>query len=254
MNNNIFFSSSSHPKIMGVAQGMQGNAKESRWFENSLPIFDLLEAEKPDLVFFKDNDYPLQHIEYAKKDFPNTKFGLFTELEEDHEFFDITINILNENHRNYLPYLANTYYSGGKKNEIYETDILMISNNVNLENETLLKWIFSIATKYRMKIYGENKVQCPYYLGNVGIESFKDLIASTKIMIMLNEEWLQTALLNDKVPLLFSNNPSNHCEFSTYSQLDELCNLHINHDMESTKITPKTYLDFCNKILEELYK
>jgi len=162
MSKKIYFSTSNHPKIVGLAQSMQLVEADSHWLDSSSTvIFDLLGTVGPDVVFLKDDDYKIEHIEYAKADFPDTKFVLLTEKNETHEIWDAVIYLNDDTNELFLPHLAHDLYSNGTANKIHETDILVISNNIDIENQNILKWIFSIASKYRLKIYGDQKVMCP---------------------------------------------------------------------------------------------
>jgi hypothetical protein len=258
MNNlKVLFYQSKNNKAICLSKSIIQSVKQFALIQNT-PIFDCLENYKPDIIFLNESDCKLEHIAYAKSDFPETKFVLLKESNNDLDPnipFDMVIKLNNEdkNKEFYLDNLAYEKWGGGSESEYFSSDILYISDDFDGSPETT-HLLQSIGEKYKLKIFGEKRVPCCFYLGKIREESYSEAVASTKIVLMFNDNLLKTALFCNKTPLVFSKEPRNHCEFSTYEQLEDLCELHIKSKMETMKLKIETYSDFWQKALEELYK
>lgn len=261
MSKKIFFSGTRNLKIIGIAQATE-QIKNNAGFFTPQPIFDFLQEQQPDILFLNEGDYETTHITYAKHEFNNTKFILFKHSEDKiiNNPFDLTLHLKNRKDKWFVPALVNENFTNGENEDQYSTDILVISDEVEV-NDITNKWLLSLGQKYRLKIYGENKLNNPYYLGKLPHSDYKNAFASTKLVVMLNDEWLYTSLANNKIPVVFDKNETRDYEFSNYSKLNKLCQDGLeSFDTTLQKIksnfdlSDKTYLNFTQKILEEIYK
>lgn len=261
MTKKIFFSFVTNQKSIGIVQATEklyGNVN----FFNKQPIFDFLQDNEPNVIFLNEGDYETNHIIYAKHEYPQVKFVLLKSSEEKikNNPFDLVLHLNNKKDRWFIPYLVNENFTNGKTEEQYSTDILFITDQIE-QSEITNKWISSLGEKYRLKAYGENKINNPYYLGRVLNQDYKNIFASTKLVLMLNDMWIYTSIVNNKIPIVFNKNKTEEFEFSDYSQLDQLCDDALsNFDTNLSKVklkfdlSDKTYSNFTKKIFEELYK
>lgn len=240
-------------RIMHLAESMEIIEKNSHWVQGSMPLFSLLDEKRPNIVFLNGTENP-EHVKYAKNDFPTTKFVLVTNQSNvQHDVYDLVVNLSDKDAPGmYLDYLVNQWHCGGKADEVYETDILYITDSHDMSNEFKTKMINSIGNKYRLKAYGSKRLQSLYYLGNVHRLEYKNLIASAKIVLMFDKEWLNTTITNGKIPVIYNNSVTSEFEFSNYQELDAACSNLL--DKKAEKATFETYTDFCVKLIEEVYK
>ena len=266
----IYIRTSSHPKVVGIAQALEKSVKDVfYWDPEQVKLFDLLEDVKPQAVFLQDAEVEDGYIKYAKQEYPRTSFVWFRN--NIHSKFDSTgIDLVIDLHEGgqydslsddkdylYLPYLANTIaFSGGTFQKQYETDFLIFSDGIPDEyKEDIIKWLDALGSKYRIKIYGTEKLSLVYYLGRPMPDAYKDVIASCKAMIMWNDEWFYTTVLNNKIPIIFQQNRGYN--FSSYHGLEAVCydilldreSLALNIDVVKDR---KTYLGFSDKIRRRL--
>lgn len=241
-------------RIIHLAESMEIVEKNSHWVDNSTPLFALLEDKNPTIVFLNDMHNP-EHVKYAKHDYPSTKFVLITNKNDvQYDSYDLVVNLSDENTQGiYLDYLVNQWHCDGTPDEVYETDILYLTDSHDVSNQYINNMIDSIGNKYRLKAYGKKRLNSLYYLGDVHRLEYKNLIASTKIVLMFDKEWLKIAVANGKMPLVWNNSSQiNECEFSNYQELEDACASLLEKKIE--KATSETYTDFCVKLIEELYK
>ena len=249
--NNIFIYRNQSSRITGLAEALMDNANVN--FVAQISLFDLLENYKPSIVFLNDDTCPHEHVSYAKNDFPDTKFILVTENNENPTEYDLVIHLKDSTQRVYLDYLANdkffTEEVPEKLREKFKSDVLYISDEYE-SNEVLRNTLKSLSEKYVVKAYGKNAVECPSYLGACERNQYKNIIGSTKFMLLFDQKLLNTAMFCNKIPLVYSANPKTPYEFSNYSQLVNA----IDTCQPLENVTVSTYKDFSKKMLQELYK
>ena len=254
-----YFSATEHPKIVGVAQGIETFAPDSFfWHKSQMSLFDLIEEKKPDAIFLNDNDTQDDHIKYAKHEFPHIKFVLFTEGDEVTEGFDAIYSLNNPKSPKFIPYLANPIaLNGGNATDQYKCDFVLFSNRLDAENKGMLKWLSAIGNRYHFKIYGNNRLPIPYYLGRPQPEEYRNIIKSAKAVIMMDEEWFYSTVLNDRIPLVFDRTKDKPWKFDQYEEITALCDSVLKGTPEwmdelKKEAEGKTYIEFAKQMKEEL--
>jgi len=245
-------------RILHLAESMEIVEQNSHWVDGTTPLFSLLEEKNPTIVFLNGTENP-EHVRYAKKDFPATKFVVITDKAGvEYDAYDKVIHLSDKNTQGmYLDYLVNQWHCDGTMNEVYQSDVLLITDGHDVSNTYITRMIDSLGNKYKVKAYGNNRLPSLYYLGSVNRLEYKNLIASTKVVLMFNEEWFNTAISNGKAPLMWNNGNKlwvglGEFEFANYEQLESVCGNLLEKNVE--KATFETYTDFCVKLIEELYK
>jgi len=254
-----YFSATEHPKIVGVAQGIETIIPDSFfWHKGQVSLFDLIEDKKPDIIFLNDGDTQDDHIKYAKHEFPDIKFVLFTEGDEVTEGFDAIYSLSNPKSPKYVPYLSNPVaLDGGEEVAQYKCDFVLFSNRLDGKNKEMLKWLSAIGNKYHFKIYGTNRIPIPYYLGRPQPEEYKNIIQSAKAVIMMDDEWFHGTVLNGKVPLLFDRKKEKPWMFDQYEEVVSLCDQILEGEPEwlpelRKQSEGKTYVELAKQIIKEL--
>lgn len=249
--NNIFIYKNDSSRVLSLAESLSENANVK--MIDGISLFDLLEYQKPSIVFLNDNTCPKEHVEYAKQDFPETKFVLITETNNDPTEYDLVIHLNDNGQGMFLGYLANqNFYTDNVSEELkqlYKSDILYISDDYS-GNQYILDIIKSLSENYTVKVYGKKRLVCNSYLGSCNRSDYKNIIGSTNIMLLFDKKLLNTAMLCKKIPLVYSQTPINEYEFSDYAQLLDV----IKNCKPIGDFKLETYKDFCEKMLQELYK
>ena len=237
-------------KYVHLAESLEKVCASIDWVDPSTPLFALLEEIKPDVVFLNGSENP-EHVKYAKHDYPDVKFILVSEQSVDSDVYDkiIYLSEIEKDNGVYLDFLVNEWHCNGEEIENYKTDILFISDGYE-KSDFVEEALNSLGDKFTLKIYGRERVDSIYYLGGVNRLEYKNLIASSKIVVMFDREWLHTIMNNGKVPLVYNVKKTNQCEFSNYDELVSACEELMDMSMEKTDL--KTYTEFCKEIIEEL--
>lgn len=265
---NIYISHSDNPKIIGLAQSMIGLENPFFWSTDNPPIFDLMEGEedkKPDIMFLSTKDILKSKISIVKDYHPELKVVWLKEDEsklekELYESLDLVIDLVNKDAETFLAYLINHIHINGEKNSLYESDFVIFNDNLDVNNTKFLQVCDSIGYNFRLKIYGPKQMRSPFYLGLPKPSDYKDIFKSNKAIILFDDRWFYTAIKNETIPLVFKQPKATKTwEFSTYTELHDLCQQIISSDAEKIKtelakvdLSNKTYKDFYLNIKEKL--
>ena len=253
----ICITRSLNPKIIGITNALNAlmvNTNMVFW-DSNIPLMKMMNDVSPDILFFTNKDLTPNHLEYCRKSFPNTKFVLIDQNNNEYDV-DLKISLINKLDEKYLDFLAdNILYNNGEYKEKFKSDFCIMSNQSMSENKLLMRWINTIGENFNIKIFG-HPVNSAYYLGNIQLEHIKHIIASSKGIIMCDTEWYNNAIANNRIPICFwgkSINPK--YTFNTYEELHNLCNNIVQNKIRISQedIDPtKTYLYFVEKIIREL--
>lgn len=224
----ILIQNSKDERVIGLGQSIKNH--EILTFDSNIAVYNLIENFSPNIIIFEENnDLKDSDIEYARQDYPNVKFVLIRD--EPHktirkikeELFDFIFDKsselpedmehLSNGKRRKLKYLVNEeLVCGGEYKEEYETDFLLFTDYLDCpqgmeqSHKDFLDHLNWIGDKYRLKIYGPIKVNSPYYLGNPDKNEYKNMLASCKCLLMYTKIWVESAYINGKSPLIFTNN------------------------------------------------
>jgi hypothetical protein len=233
----IFISESMHPKIMGLAQGLESlglqvNSRNSK----STPLFDFIEEAKPQAFFLNNEDIVQKEVKFAIWEYPDIKWiWLREELADiNTSELDLVVNLndslMAAEDDISLPFLGNeVLYGEGKYDPQLATDLLIFSDRLDVKNESLISWINQLGTEFRLKIFGLQRVPSVYYLGQLHRAQYKDAIASAKIVVGFDEEWHYNTLMNGVTSLHFIRTDKDLCEwqFEDYKTLVQKCRTYL---------------------------
>lgn len=251
---NIYVTKTNDPKVLGVAHAIEEVVGEAFFFDlNTTSMFDLLETKRPEIVLLETKDLPKAHLEYAKAEYPATKFILFNDRDSQTQA-DLVIDLKNKSSNWYLPNLVDTAIcTDGQETPFLKCDFAMFTDNVDQENVILKEWLEILGQRFNIKLFGSKKIDCSYYAGNITQENIKNVYSSVKGLIMVENSNFENCLANGIAPVPYSN--TKNFEYS-WDNLDSLCSccekvLNETKDFYSER-TAGTYIEFVNRIKEEL--
>lgn len=146
------------------------------WDSSKKVMLDMMYEVKPDILFYHEDN---SAFEIARKKYP------------DCYFWDIRQK----------PIAGKTnvaQYFGGKKKKIYECDLGGFTDNfqpVNLKNKH----------DDKIRFWGNNKLDTPYYVGQIPIQERKHAIASCNKFLCFTEEECWNCLMNETIPTNYDN-------------------------------------------------
>lgn len=224
----ILIQNSKDERVIGLGQSIKEHQVNT--FDPKIPVYHLIENFSPDIIIFEENnDLKDSDIEYARQDYPNIKFVLIRDEPHEtirnikEELFDFIfhkssdlpdeIEHVSNIKRRKLKHLINEeLVCGGEYKQEYETDFLLFTDYLDCpqgmerEYKRFLDHLNWLGDMHRLKIYGPIKIDSPYYLGNANKDDYKNIIASSKCILMYTNIWVESAYINGKLPLIFTNN------------------------------------------------
>lgn len=233
----IYIDHEIHPKIRSLGN----NIEDARYWNSSvMSLFELAESDDPDIIFVTEKEVN-KYLQHFKESYPNVKLVLASEAYIPNDLIDYNIEI------DKMPTLLDEkLFSGGEEVSRFKTKLLFISNQKITEEHSI--WLASIGNKYQLKIYGEQIITCPNYLGNIDLRLVKHAIASAEYVITFDPSQVSIIEQGGSTPLLYSESPNNPNEFSSYEELESLVESEVNYTKESF-MTCKEYFD---QIIKEI--
>lgn len=167
------------------------NAELIVWDKLSRPFFALLKmVPDPDFIFFTSSVCSIDtSYKFVKNDFNGKSILLnIDNAELDKKYFDKVVDVA------MLPRRANIeMYGGGTPSNRFKTDVLLITDYVDTANIGFIEKMKQLATHYRVKAFGENRLEIPEYLGKVSIYDYKNMLASAKVLLSYDNYWDENA-------------------------------------------------------------
>jgi len=237
---NAIISKSNNKKIRGLAETLPA----TEWDKTSSNIFDLIESKKPEYLFIASTDIADNAVAYAMQEFQpqNIKFIL---LQEDDlvytQNFDLVVNL------NDIPYAIKQHNKGQYKTE-FESYVSVFTSNLT---EQQIECVNRLGQNFQIKIYGPQKIDNVFYLGQISDNDYLDILASCKINVMFNKEWFYYCISNECLPLYFSIKEQNDFTFNNYNDLLVKCR-NIVGSVSTSQIDIPTYQDIANNIKDKL--
>jgi len=243
---------SNNPKITGLLRGLNALGHEILIKRANVPLFDIIHDMGPDVLLLPING----EVEYIKKEYPNIKLVLLSDntTTVNTEDYDLSIDIgTNATHDMlHLGHLADDIiYGGGVHNPMYATEVLVLSDYLNIGDKYVTHILNTLVKERQLKIYGSRQVPLPHYLGALLPTEYKHAIASAKCCLSVGEEWVQNSLINNTIPYYFNIKPSLPLAYRKIEDLD----IGSDTDKESMGSIPiKTYTEFATLVNMELEK
>lgn len=222
---------SQHPdlRVYGLAQALRTVIPHTfLWNDQEMPLFDLMQDQKPDILFYHDRDALDRSIELAQKEFPDTKFVFFQ--------FQPTLSTATPNLRigmtdevsngadimmGYSTDMVDM--TGGQEAPSFLTDVVAITDNTDIKNEFEMLALRVLSHQFQTKIYGNTRVPIPNYLGQLRPDDYKKAFASAKVFVSFDEQRVNDACYNNCTPLIFSRQKKEEHNFSSIEELIEKC-------------------------------
>lgn len=255
----VYITNSSHPKVIGLAQAIEDSGVEAYFWDNGNPsIFDLISKKNPSAVFLNNKSIIDESHVYAKEEYPDIKFILLDEYGETNDLgFDLVINLVKEKEGQwFLDSLANSVqYEGGNYVEEFESDFVVFTDDLD---ERFVLWIEGLGSTCRLKAYGKKKIPSVYYLGRPAPDEYKDILASTNVVVAFEDNWKMNSIVSDVLPFCYSHDKKMPYEFSTFEELKALTDNYNEAQARSWKKKMKkeygdlTYSSFVEKLKEEI--
>jgi hypothetical protein len=218
----ILIQNSQDERVIGLGQSIKNH--EILTFDPNIAVYNLIENFNQDIVVFEEgSNLKDTDIEYAKHDYPDIKFVLIKDEPQEtirdikEELFDFIFDkstdlpedmehVGNPDRRK-LKYLVNEdLVCGGEYKYEYDSEFVLFTDHLLNQDKQFMDCLNWLGDTYRLKIYGPIKVDSPYYLGNPNKDEYKNIIASSKCIVMYTNVWFDSAYVNGKIPIIFSEN------------------------------------------------
>lgn len=251
----IYVTRTDDPKIMGVAHAIEKVIGEAFFFDlNTVSMFDFMERKKPKLVLLEAKDIPKAHIEYVKADYPDTKFVLFANGSYPIRGpFDLVINTKDKDHEWYLPSLVDTVLcSNGDYSQHLACDFAMFTDHIDPDNQILKEWLEILGQEFSLKLFGNKKIDCSYYAGQLQQDNVKHLYKSIKGLLMVEDSNVENCLANSVAPIKYSFTKDGEYDWDNLKTLGDICGRVLKDNKDSYGETSGTYIEFVERIKEGL--
>lgn len=228
-------------KYRGFIHGVELSSHDCLLKDNNHALFDILSS--PEIECYVFTELTDENI-MATESFKDKKFVYFGPnrgLEGNY----LTIDTENKDHPNFISFLCDINMLGGKRKELYQTEILIINDKPQFPDH----WISSWAFKYQIKIFGSTKSKSPNYLGRLSSNiDYANALASAKVLVMRDKSYYLNALYNDCVPLVINNIKDVEKSMTDmgHNFLFHLLNLKNGVDMKNF-----SYQQFANRFIQE---
>lgn len=218
----ILIQNSQDERVIGLGQSIKNH--EVLTFNANIAVYRLIEETKPNVIIFEeDNNLKDSDIEYAKHDYPDIKFVLIRDEPQQtirnikEELFDFifdkstdlpeAMEHVSGPNRRKLKYLVNEdLVCGGEYKYEYDSEFVLFTDHLSNQDKQFMDCLNWLGDTYKLKIYGPIKVDSPYYLGNANKDEYKNIIQSSKCVVMYTNVWFDSAYANGKFPIIFSEN------------------------------------------------
>lgn len=167
------------------------------WWQDRKPTFDMLHERKPDILIC-DGAGLNQSILNGLKQFVDTRLVVINPRPDDkllalanNTFFCYTkipkfdipgIDVIKPS--------ANTaQITNGVYTENLSSDILIYTNDDTLVDYKIIGLLTQNSAKYKIKIFGNNRMNVPFYLGGLSLKEASNAMASTKLAIDFGDNY-----------------------------------------------------------------
>lgn len=258
----IFISQHDDLRVYGLAQALRTVVPSTFfWDGKKLPLFDLMQEQKPDIVIYHDGDATDRGIELAKQEYPNTKFlymQFMPTLSVAEPDLTIAMSDLVANSADIkLDYATNLVdMDNGEKKPKFNTDVVVITDYIDSNDEFQMLALRAISHKFPTKIYGRNRLPIPNYLGQLRPEDYKHAFASAKVFVSFDIERMNDACLNECTPVIFSTKNNEEYNFRSINEMLDKCERAIaGEELMDNGVTlarNSTYHHFLSEMFDKL--
>jgi len=189
------------------------------WLSETKPTMDMFDEAKPDIVIVDSKKLSTLELKIAASRYPNAKIiaiGKIDDLQvEPH------LNIAYDDSAS-VPTIR--FEDGAMignigsppKEKCLHTDLLCLTDYINQDDQVLSMLDF-LCENYNMKIFGNQKVNFPHYLGRIDRPTKAKALASTSVYVDLDGgSWYDAAWLGKECVSIAEN-----C-FRSFSNIEEL--------------------------------
>lgn len=215
---NIVFSASNDYRMQYLSYALCAVNPNTRiWIPAQKCMNDMVHENKPELLFLHADcisDTVAESIQEFK--IPFILIGLLKSKPQNLPEPLLQIG--------YLPPMANiVQYRKGEYKTAYQSDILYISNQpISSTDYSILSELDN--SDYKFKIVGPVGINLISYVGNCNIQDMSDLIASTAILLDINQNCMYDADYNNKICMSNVKDTDNRC---IYRNIQDLLTLNI---------------------------
>jgi len=232
----IFVSQHDDIRIGGLVQALKSVVPTTfYWSKKDKPLFDLIEEEEPTIIFYHDGDAADSTIEYAQAEYPGIKFVYMQFLPTLSKAkpsltlaMDPSLVIDGSLPIDYRTNLIEM--EGGVKQGMFTTEVLILTDQVDARIDFHLLTLRALGYQFQTKMYGNNKVNLPNYLGRLRKESYRHALASARVLVAFDSSRYYDACYHNCIPLVFKEKKTTELgayEFSSLSGLLEKCKVAI---------------------------
>ncbi len=182
------------------------------WWQEAKPVFDMMHERKPDVLICEGADLN-RNIVAALGQFQETKLVVFNPTPEQRNTYLYNKTFFCYTHKPktslqlevFEPAANIAQIKGGKFTEELSSDILIYSNDDSLVDYRLIGAILDKCSHLKIKVFGQNRINIPYYLGTLSFDELSNAIASTKIAVDFGDMYVTYAANNTYTMTHFDN-------------------------------------------------
>ena len=171
------------------------------WWQDNKPTFDMLHERKPDILICDGADLN-QSILNGLKKFSDTKLVVINPRPADK-----LLNLVNKSLFCYTktpktpslnldiiePSANIAQITNGVYDENLSSDILIYTNDDSIIDYKIIGLLTQNSSKYKIKVFGHNRMNIPFYLGSLSLKEASNAIASTKLAIDFGDNYVTYA-------------------------------------------------------------
>lgn len=189
----------------------------------------MLHERKPDIFFCEGADIT-HSIMNALQQFPNTKLVVVNPRPDFRQPANKCFTCYTNEPKSKIegleilkPSANNVQFHSGKYTEELSSDVLIYTNNDSVVDYRIIGLLTQDSPKYRIKVFGKNRMTIPYYLGDLNLQEASNAMASTKVAVDFGDNYV-TYAYNKVCTITHFQNPYWHTtSYESYLEtLDKL--------------------------------
>lgn len=176
------------------------------WWQNNKPVFDMMHEHEPDILICEGSQLTNSMV-VALTAFEHTKLVLINPMDKVNKKCQLervspgrifscytkTPKIEIPGLEVIKPYANTAQIRGGTYVEELSSDILIYTDNDSIVDYKVLATVTQSLYNFQVKIFGKNRINIPYYLGELSYKDMSNAIASAKIAIDFGDHYMDFA-------------------------------------------------------------